>query len=43
MRDFLDFLARWVEPYVSFRWMVAMIFGGMIQFLLDFTRLMGVL
>src|SRR6185436_10518962 len=30
VRDFLDFLARWVEPYVSFRWMVAMIFGAML-------------
>ena len=30
MRDLLDFLARWVEPYVSFRWMIAAVFGGML-------------
>ena len=30
MRDFLDFLARWVEPYVSYRWVIAMIFGAML-------------
>jgi hypothetical protein len=30
MRDFLDFLARWVEPYVSYRWVIAVIFGAML-------------
>src|SRR5262252_8838554 len=29
MRDLLDFLARWVEPYVSFRWLLALVLGGM--------------
>ena len=30
MRGLLDFLARWVEPYVSFRWLIALIFAGML-------------
>ncbi len=29
MRDLLEFLARWVEPYVSFRWLLALVLGGM--------------
>lgn|SRR5215468_1521115 len=29
MRDLLDFLARYVEPYVSFRWLLALVLGGM--------------
>ena len=30
MRDLLDFLAHYVEPYVSFRWLLALVFGGML-------------
>jgi hypothetical protein len=29
MRGLLDFLSRWVEPYVSYRWLLAVIFGAM--------------
>src|SRR5262249_37325793 len=29
MRRLLDFLAQYVEPYVSYRWLLAVIFGAM--------------
>ena len=29
MRGLLEFLSRWVEPYVSYRWLLAVIFGAM--------------